>query len=180
MKKLIYFLFAFGFLNSCTDLSYGQDYIHLNKNKSSKEIKFKSSIPTVSVTVVPVTFSQINFITGFDQVTYSGGVWSANATSWSFTPSYTLGSAQATITVTAQGDTIYHLSKTLAYGAGLTIYNNVATGKAAIAPSLIGQVGEYWAAVIGYDITNKQLIAGVSVSLASSIPFLNNLTHIRL
>src|ERR1035437_10366120 len=155
MKKIFALLFCLSMLVSC-DSVFAQDFYKLNKNKAVKGT-YKSQAPNVAVTVQPSKFSQLNFITGFDQVTINSGVWSANATSFSFTPSLTLGSANATVTVTSSGDTLYHLSQVLAYGAGLTVWDNVAIGKVDIAPTLIFQVGQF-ALIGGYGINGKQVI----------------------
>ncbi len=171
MKKLITIV-----LLMISTIGYSQTYYHLNH--SVKTDKKKMAFPSVSVTFAPISYTQINFAASFFQVTLNQGQFTTNGSTLSFTPSYVTGGANAEITVTSSGDTLYKLSQNIYYGVGLSLSENIVTGKVGTAPSLVGGIGNF-SALAGYDLINKVIVMGISASI-NDLPFINKHTSITI
>lgn len=177
MKKLTILLVSIFLLNVNYSL-HAQTYYKVHEKTAAINPHAKAAFPNVSVTFQPITYSQINFQTSFLEVGYKDSKFNVSASTFSFTPSYVWGSANAKITITSDKDTLYELSSNLYYGGGLKISENVVTGKAGLAPCITGGVDKF-AALVGYDFVNNLIVAGISTTI-NDIPFINKHTNLKL
>lgn len=185
MKKIIFFFAITATTLTATAQTFVKHGSQLVRTHKAKFVR-----PVVSVTFdTAVTYEQLNIQTSYVPIQYTQGAFKEiEGVTLGFSLSKMLYKAQAKITITVDGDTLYEMSSKAGLGSGITVMENFKTGKILVGPSIVIvadrlsiNAGVAFSSIDGLQAMFKSTtpFIGIATSIENLKGFINNSTKIK-